>query len=172
MTPNLTFAPDSMVHPGTFGADDVSAAAKPVAISGTDILTVKNLSKIFGPRPERAAELIRQGLGRNEIFEQTGNMVAVNDVSLSVKAGEIFVVMGLSGSGKSTLVRLLNRLIEPTSGQVILEGRDIAPMSTPELRDVRRKKMAMVFQSFALLPNRTVLDNIAYGLEVDRKSVV
>ncbi|MDP9646433.1 quaternary amine ABC transporter ATP-binding protein [Paraburkholderia caledonica] len=166
MTPNLTFAPDSIVHPGTFGADDVSAAAKPVAISGTDILTVKNLSKIFGPKPERAAELIRQGLSRNEIFEQTGNMVAVNDVSLSVKAGEIFVVMGLSGSGKSTLVRLLNRLIEPTSGQVILESRDIAPMSTPELRDVRRKKMAMVFQSFALLPNRTVLDNIAYGLEV------
>ncbi|SKD03147.1 glycine betaine/L-proline transport ATP binding subunit [Burkholderia sp. YR290] len=166
MTPNLTFAPDSMIHPGAFGAEDTSAAAKPVAISGADILTVKNLSKIFGPKPERAAELIRQGLGRNEIFEQTGNMVAVNDVSLSVKAGEIFVVMGLSGSGKSTLVRLLNRLIEPTSGQVILEGRDIAPMSTPELRDVRRKKMAMVFQSFALLPNRTVLDNIAYGLEV------
>ncbi|AXL49967.1 glycine/betaine ABC transporter ATP-binding protein [Paraburkholderia caffeinilytica] len=147
-------------------AEDVAAAVEPVAVSGTGILTVKNLSKIFGPKPERAAELIKQGLGRNEIFEQTGNMVAVNDVSLSVKAGEIFVVMGLSGSGKSTLVRLLNRLIEPTSGQVILEGRDIAPMSTLELRDVRRRKMAMVFQSFALLPNRTVLDNIAYGLEV------
>ncbi|HWT37759.1 MAG TPA: glycine betaine/L-proline ABC transporter ATP-binding protein [Paraburkholderia sp.] len=166
MTPNLTFAPEGVLHPGALQAEDVSALAKPVAVSGTDILTVRNLSKIFGPKPERAAELIRQGLGRNEIFEQTGNMVAVNDVSLSVKAGEIFVVMGLSGSGKSTLVRLLNRLIEPTSGQVILEGRDIAPMSTLELREVRRKKMAMVFQSFALLPNRTVLDNIAYGLEV------
>lgn len=155
-----------MLSPGTMEAEDVAAAVEPVAVSGTGILTVKNLSKIFGPKPERAAELIKQGLGRNEIFEQTGNMVAVNDVSLSVKAGEIFVVMGLSGSGKSTLVRLLNRLIEPTSGQVILEGRDIAPMSTLELRDVRRRKMAMVFQSFALLPNRTVLDNIAYGLEV------
>ncbi|MBB3259749.1 glycine betaine/proline transport system ATP-binding protein [Paraburkholderia bannensis] len=166
MTPNLTFAPQSVLHPGAIGADDVCAAARPAAISSTDILTVKNLSKIFGPKPERAAELVRQGLGRNEIFEQTGNMVAVNNVSLSVKAGEIFVVMGLSGSGKSTLVRLLNRLIEPTSGQVILEDRDIAPMSTNELREVRRKKMAMVFQSFALLPNRTVLDNIAYGLEV------
>jgi ABC-type sugar transport system ATPase subunit len=110
--------------------------------------------------------LLKQGMGRNEVLEQTGNMVAVNNVSLSVRAGEIFVIMGLSGSGKSTLVRLLNRLIEPTSGQVILEGRDIAPMSTLELREVRRKKMAMVFQSFALLPNRTVLDNIAYGLEV------
>jgi glycine betaine/proline transport system ATP-binding protein len=137
-----------------------------MAISGTDILTVRRLSKIFGPKPERAAELVKQGLGRDEIFTRTGNMVAVNDVSLSVKAGEIFVIMGLSGSGKSTLVRLLNRLIEPTSGQVILEGRDIAPMSTLELREVRRKKMAMVFQSFALLPNRTVIDNISYGLEV------
>jgi glycine betaine/proline transport system ATP-binding protein len=166
MAPNLTFAPEGVIHPGAIEADDVSASAKPYAVSATDILTVRNLSKIFGPKPERAAELVKRGLGRNEIFEQTGNMVAVNDVSLSVKAGEIFVVMGLSGSGKSTLVRLLNRLIEPTSGQVILEGRDIAPMSTLELRAVRRKKMAMVFQSFALLPNRTVLDNIAYGLEV------
>lgn len=110
--------------------------------------------------------MMKQGRGRNEIFEATGHMVAVEDVSLDVRAGEIFVIMGLSGSGKSTLVRLLNRLIEPTSGSVVLEGRDIAPMTTTELRDVRRKSMAMVFQSFALLPNRTVLDNIAYGLEV------
>jgi glycine betaine/proline transport system ATP-binding protein len=166
MTPHTTFAPEGVIQPDAIKAEDASAPARPVAAAGTDILTVKNLSKIFGPKPERAAELVKQGLGRNEIFEQTGNMVAVNDVSLTVKAGEIFVVMGLSGSGKSTLVRLLNRLIEPTSGQVILEGRDIAPMSTLELRAVRRKKMAMVFQSFALLPNRTVLDNIAYGLEV------
>ncbi|WP_018432393.1 quaternary amine ABC transporter ATP-binding protein [Paraburkholderia atlantica] len=166
MAQNLTFAPGGVVHPGAINAEDPSAAAKSIAVSGTDILSVRNLSKIFGPKPERAAELVKQGLGRNEIFEKTGNMVAVNNVSLTVKAGEIFVVMGLSGSGKSTLVRLLNRLIEPTSGQVVLEGRDIAPMSTSELREVRRKKMAMVFQSFALLPNRTVLDNIAYGLEV------
>ncbi|MGF6479827.1 quaternary amine ABC transporter ATP-binding protein [Paraburkholderia sp. JPY419] len=166
MAQNLTFAPGDVVHPGAINAEDASAAAKPIAVSGTDILSVKNLSKIFGPKPERAVDLVKQGLGRNEIFEKTGNMVAVNNVSLTVKAGEIFVVMGLSGSGKSTLVRLLNRLIEPTSGQVVLEGRDIAPMSTSELREVRRKKMAMVFQSFALLPNRTVLDNIAYGLEV------
>ena len=166
MAPNLTFAPEGVLHPGAITPDDASPVAKSIAVAGTDILTVRNLSKIFGPKPERAAELVKQGLGRNEIFERTGNMVAVNDVSLSVKSGEIFVVMGLSGSGKSTLVRLLNRLIEPTSGQVILEDRDIAPMSTSELREVRRKKMAMVFQSFALLPNRTVLDNIAYGLEV------
>lgn len=166
MAPNLTFAPEGVLDPRAIRAEGVPSEASAIAASGTDILTVKHLSKIFGPKPERAAELIRQGLGRNEIFAQTGNMVAVNDVSLSVRAGEIFVIMGLSGSGKSTLVRLLNRLIEPTSGQVVLEGRDIAPMSTPELRAVRRKKMAMVFQSFALLPNRTVIDNIAYGLEV------
>lgn len=166
MALNLTFAPRNTVHPGAIKTEDAPSTARPLAISEADILTVRNLSKIFGPKPERAAELMRQGLGRNEIFERTGNMVAVNDVSLSVRAGEIFVVMGLSGSGKSTLVRLLNRLIEPTSGQVVLEGRDIAPMSRLELQAVRRKKMAMVFQSFALLPNRTVLDNVAYGLEV------
>jgi glycine betaine/proline transport system ATP-binding protein len=166
MSPNLTFAPEDVIPPGAINTAATQSVARPVAISGTDILTVRNLSKIFGPKPEVAAQLVKQGLGRDEIFKRTGNMVAVNDVSLNVKAGEIFVIMGLSGSGKSTLVRLLNRLIEPTSGQVVLEGRDIAPMSTLELREVRRKKMAMVFQSFALLPNRTVLDNISYGLEV------
>src|SRR5215469_5696745 len=91
MAPNLTFAPGAVVSPGAFTAEAV-AAAKSVAVAGTDILTVKNLSKIFGPKPERAAELVKQGLGRDEIFEKTGNMVAVNNVSLTVKAGEIFVV--------------------------------------------------------------------------------
>ncbi|WP_114812420.1 quaternary amine ABC transporter ATP-binding protein [Paraburkholderia kururiensis] len=166
MSQNLTFAPDNLMPSSAIDTAAARPAARPVAVSGTDILTVNNLSKIFGSKPEVAAALVKQGLGRDEIFKRTGNMVAVNNVSLNVKAGEIFVIMGLSGSGKSTLVRLLNRLIEPTSGQVILEGRDIAPMSTDELRDVRRKKMAMVFQSFALLPNRTVLDNVSYGLEV------
>ena len=164
MSPNLTFASDEAVYPGEVNSNLTSLAASPA--SANEILTVQNLSKIFGPKPERAAEMLRQGLGRNEIFQQTGNMVAVDNVSLDVRAGEIFVIMGLSGSGKSTLVRLLNRLIEPTSGKVVLEGRDIAPMSTLELREVRRKKMAMVFQSFALLPNRTVIENVSYGLEV------
>lgn len=166
MPPNLTFAPQDVLPAGASNVEVASSVANSMAVSGSEILTVRRLSKIFGPKPERALEMVKQGLGRDEIFQRTGNMVAVNNVSLSVKAGEIFVIMGLSGSGKSTLVRLLNRLIEPTSGQVILEGRDIAPMSTSELREVRRKKMAMVFQSFALLPNRTVLDNISYGLEV------
>jgi glycine betaine/proline transport system ATP-binding protein len=166
MSTSLSFTQNAAVHPGAVKAATASSAAKSIAAAGTELLQVKNLSKIFGPKPERALELMRQGMGRNEIFAQTGNMVAVEDVSLSVRSGEIFVVMGLSGSGKSTLVRLLNRLIEPTSGQVILDGRDIAPMSAAELQAVRRQKMAMVFQSFALLPNRNVLDNVAYGLEV------
>ncbi|MGF6753248.1 quaternary amine ABC transporter ATP-binding protein [Paraburkholderia sp. GAS42] len=165
MSPNLTFASEEAAYPGA-ATSSTSSIVKPVSTPADEILTVQNLSKIFGPKPERAAEMLRQGLGRNEIFQQTGNMVAVDNVSLGVRSGEIFVIMGLSGSGKSTLVRLLNRLIEPTSGKVVLEGQDIAPMSTPELREVRRKKMAMVFQSFALLPNRTVIDNVAYGLEV------
>jgi glycine betaine/proline transport system ATP-binding protein len=166
MTPTLTLAPEAPVLDRASDHAKAALSRAAEASAGTEILQVKNLSKIFGQKPERAAELLRQGHGRNEIFDMTGNMVAVDDVSLSVRAGEIFVIMGLSGSGKSTLVRLLNRLIEPTSGSVILEGRDIAPMSTLELREVRRQKMAMVFQSFALLPNRSVLDNIAYGLEV------
>lgn len=163
---NLTFASAEAVYPSAARIAAAPSVASPMLAVESDILKVQNLSKIFGPKPERAAELLKQGLGRNDIFQKTGNMVAVDNVSLSVRAGEIFVIMGLSGSGKSTLVRLLNRLIEPTAGQVVLEGRDIAPMSGPELREVRRKKMAMVFQSFALFPNRTVIDNVAYGLEV------
>lgn len=131
-------------------------------------IDVKHVYKLFGPQAAhaRVLDLLRSGKRKADVLAETGCNVGLNDVSLGIESGEIFVIMGLSGSGKSTLVRLLNRLIEPTAGQVVLEGRDIAPMSTPELRDVRRQKMAMVFQSFALLPNRTVLDNIAYGLEV------
>ncbi|NDY91792.1 quaternary amine ABC transporter ATP-binding protein [Ideonella livida] len=162
MTSTLTFNQSAAVRPAAGSA----AVARAVPATGADLLQVRNLSKIFGPKPERALQMLREGKGRNEIFEQTGHMVAVNDVSLSVRSGEIFVVMGLSGSGKSTLVRLLNRLIEPSAGQVILEGQDIAAMSAGALQQVRREKMSMVFQSFALLPNRNVIDNVAYGLEV------
>jgi glycine betaine/proline transport system ATP-binding protein len=160
----LTHAGDAAVPAPAVRA--THRAKSSAVATGATLLQVRDLSKVFGPKPERAVELMNRGLGRDEIFKQTGNMVAVENVSLSVKAGEIFVVMGLSGSGKSTLVRLLNRLIEPTTGQVVLEGRDIAPMSAAELQAVRRQKMSMVFQSFALLPNRTVLDNVSYGLEV------
>jgi glycine betaine/proline transport system ATP-binding protein len=129
-------------------------------------VVVQDLYKIFGPNPERAYELIEQGRTKDEVLEETGLTIGVQDASFKVYEGEIFVVMGLSGSGKSTLVRMLNRLIEPTSGNVYLEGKDIAKMSKEELIDIRRKKMSMVFQSFALMPHMSVLENAGFGLEV------
>lgn len=129
-------------------------------------LVVKNLYKIFGDHPDEAMAMVAQGLDKATIFERTGQTLGVNDASFSVEAGEIFVIMGLSGSGKSTLVRLLNRLIEPTAGQVLINGRDIAQMDDRELRELRRKEISMVFQSFALMPHMTVLANTAFGLEL------
>lgn len=130
------------------------------------MLEVKNLFKVFGETPEDAFTLIEQGLNKDQIFEQTGLTVGVKDVSLSINEGEIFVIMGLSGSGKSTLVRLLNRLIEPTRGSVLLKGSDIAHISDYELREVRRQNISMVFQNFALMPHMTVIENTAFGLEL------
>ncbi|GAB6260009.1 glycine betaine/L-proline ABC transporter ATP-binding protein ProV [Photobacterium sp. CCB-ST2H9] len=129
-------------------------------------LEVKNLYKVFGSAPERAFPLLEKGLNKDAIFEETGLTVGVKDASLTIREGEIFVIMGLSGSGKSTLVRLLNRLIEPTHGQVLLDGKDIAKISEEELRTVRRNNISMVFQSFALMPHMTVIDNTAFGLEL------
>ncbi|MBY8090740.1 glycine betaine/L-proline ABC transporter ATP-binding protein ProV [Vibrio fluvialis] len=130
------------------------------------MLEVKNLFKVFGETPEDAFTLIEQGLNKDQIFEQIGLTVGVKDVSLSINEGEIFVIMGLSGSGKSTLVRLLNRLIEPTRGSVLLKGSDIAHISDHELREVRRQNISMVFQNFALMPHMTVIENTAFGLEL------
>ena len=129
-------------------------------------LEVKNLYKIFGEHPKQAFELLKQGLDKEHIFEKTGATVGVQDANLAIEEGEIFVIMGLSGSGKSTLVRLLNRLIEPTRGQVLIDGEDIAVISDQALREVRRKKISMVFQSFALMPHMSVIDNTAFGLEL------
>lgn len=129
-------------------------------------LQVKNLFKIFGKSPRLALELAQQGVDKDQIFERTGQAVGVNDATFDVYEGEIFVVMGLSGSGKSTLVRLLNRLIEPTAGVVAVDGSDIAAMSDEQLRQLRRSDMSMVFQSFALMPHLTVLQNAAFGLEL------
>ncbi len=129
-------------------------------------LEVKNLFKVFGEHPEQAFKLLNKGLDKAAIFKKTGLTVGVQDVSLTINEGEIFVIMGLSGSGKSTLVRLLNRLIEPTRGQVLLDGEDIAAISDDALRQVRRKKISMVFQSFALMPHMSVIDNAAFGLEL------
>ena len=142
-------------------------------MSEQEKLRVENLYKIFGSQPKKALKLLEEGLDKDTIHEQTGMTVGVQDASFTINTGEIFVVMGLSGSGKSTLVRMLNRLIEPTSGHVYLDGQDIAAMSDAELLEVRRKKMSMVFQSFALMPHMNVLENAAYGLEmagVDKKT--
>jgi glycine betaine/proline transport system ATP-binding protein len=129
-------------------------------------LEVKTLYKIFGEQPDKAFKLLEEGDDRAGILQKTGQTLGVHDVNLQIHEGEIFVVMGLSGSGKSTLVRLLNRLIEPTRGQVLIDGEDIAVISDEALRQVRRKKISMVFQSFALMPHLTVLDNAAFGLEL------
>ena len=135
-------------------------------MSEQEKLRVEGLYKIFGPQPKKALKLLDEGLDKDTIHEQTGMTVGVQDASFTINTGEIFVVMGLSGSGKSTLVRMLNRLIEPTSGHVYLDGQDIAAMNDAELLEVRRKKMSMVFQSFALMPHMNVLENAAYGLEM------
>lgn len=129
-------------------------------------IQVENLTKVFGKRPNRAIKLLEQGKSKDEILEETGCTVGVNRSDFSVEAGEIFVIMGLSGSGKSTLVRLLNRLIDPTEGSVWVDGEDLARMDDKGLRKVRREKMSMVFQQFGLFPFRTILDNVAYGLEI------
>ncbi|MFD2230103.1 glycine betaine/L-proline ABC transporter ATP-binding protein ProV [Alkalimarinus sediminis] len=129
-------------------------------------LEVRNLYKIFGDEPKVALKLLEQGVDKDKIFEQTGQTVGVQDASLSINEGEVFVVMGLSGSGKSTLVRLLNRLIEPTKGQVLIDGEDVTAMNEEALRQVRRQKISMVFQSFALMPHLNILDNAAFGLEL------
>ncbi len=130
-------------------------------------LKVQNLYKIFGPQPKKAMKLLSQGLTKDEIFKQTETTVGVQDASFNIHTGEIFVIMGLSGSGKSTMVRMLNRLIEPTAGQVFIDGEDIVGMNNEQLVKMRRAKMSMVFQSFALMPHMTVLQNAAFGLEMD-----
>lgn len=131
-----------------------------------EILSVSNIYKIFGNKPDMAMQMLELGLGKDEIFEKTGQAVGVVDASFSVNKGEIFVIMGLSGSGKSTMVRLLNRLIEPSAGTIRLNGRDITGLSDADLLQVRRKDMSMVFQSFALMPHMTVLENAAFGLSI------
>ena len=127
---------------------------------------VQGLCKVFGTNPKQALDMLAGGATKDEIFARTGQVVGVHDVSFDVQEGEIFVLMGLSGSGKSTLIRLINRLVDPTAGKVLIAGRDIVAARRRELTALRRKDMSMVFQSFALMPQRTVLSNAAFGLEV------
>jgi len=122
--------------------------------------------KIFGEHPKKAMMMIKKGIDKDEIFVRTGMTVGVKDASFEIYEGEIFVVMGLSGSGKSTLVRLLNRLIEPSSGRIEIDGIDITNLNDKELIDIRRKKLSMVFQSFALMPHMNIIDNVSFGLEL------
>lgn len=130
------------------------------------IIEVKQLTKVFGPEGKRALPLLEQGWSKEKIAQEAKLTVGVNKAEFSIQEGEIFVIMGLSGSGKSTLVRLLNRLIEPTAGQVLFKGKDVVKMSPEQLRQFRRKNIGMVFQKFALFPHRSVLANAEYGLEV------
>ncbi|HGD0762260.1 TPA: glycine betaine/L-proline ABC transporter ATP-binding protein [Streptococcus agalactiae] len=132
----------------------------------TNILEVKNLTKIFGKKQKAALEMVKQGKSKTEILEKTGATVGVYDASFEIKEGEIFVIMGLSGSGKSTLVRMLNRLIDPSSGNIYLDGKDIAKMNVEDLRNIRRHDINMVFQNFGLFPHRTILENTEFGLEM------
>ena len=132
----------------------------------TPVLQVSGLTKVFGARERDALRLVADGLGRDEIQRRTGATLAVHDVSFTVERGELFVIMGLSGSGKSTLVRLLNRLIEPSTGTVEVDGRDLRALDDAQLRAVRNEKISMVFQHFALLPHRTVRENAAYALKI------
>ena len=127
---------------------------------------VKDLYKIFGSNPQKAIPLIEEGKTKSEILDDTGSTVGVSQVDFQVEDGEVFVVMGLSGSGKSTLIRCLNRLIEPTQGQIFIDGTDITKTNADELLEIRRKKLAMVFQNFGLLPHRDVLFNVGYGLAI------
>jgi glycine betaine/proline transport system ATP-binding protein len=136
------------------------------------LITVRDLWKVYGPRAERIVGSPEADLPRGELEAVHGNVVAMRDVSLDVAPGEVFVVMGLSGSGKSTLIRCVTRLIEPTAGTVVIEGTDVTKASDDELMQIRRHKVSMVFQHFGLLPHRTLLDNVAFGLElrgVDKK---
>jgi glycine betaine/proline transport system ATP-binding protein len=129
-------------------------------------IKVEYVTKIFGKNTKQALLQLGSGKSKSEILQSTGCTVGVNQASFEVKTGEIFVIMGLSGSGKSTLVRMLNRLIDPTSGKVLIDDQDVVKMSNDELRQVRRNKISMVFQKFALLPHFTILENTAFGLEI------
>ena len=129
-------------------------------------IVCNNIWKVFGPNPKHTLKNLDHSLSRAQVQEQTGHVIGVKDMSFTVEQGETFVVMGLSGSGKSTLVRCLSRLIEPTAGEVLIDGEDVIKMNPNQLTDLRRHKMSMVFQHFGLFPHRRVIDNIAFGLEV------
>jgi glycine betaine/proline transport system ATP-binding protein len=129
-------------------------------------IQLRHVTKVFGPRPGQALRLLDEGADKARILADTGCVVGVADVSLSIEAGEVFVIMGLSGSGKSTLVRHLNRLIDPSRGEILVQGENVLAYGAARLREFRRRDISMVFQGFGLLPHKHVLDNVAYGLRL------
>ncbi len=131
-------------------------------------IEVKNIYKIFGSHPEKILPMVKEGATKEEVRDETDHTVGLDNVSLSIKEGEIFVCMGLSGSGKSTLIRHINRLIDPTSGEVHVDGVDVLSLDSKELLDFRKNSMSMVFQRFGLFPHRTIIENVAFGLEVQK----
>ncbi|MFP4521834.1 MAG: glycine betaine/L-proline ABC transporter ATP-binding protein [Fibrobacterota bacterium] len=135
-------------------------------------IEVKNLNVIFGKHTKKALTLLEKGSGKDDILKETGCTIGVNGAEFNIENGELFVIMGLSGSGKSTLLRCLNRLIDPTSGIVTVDGNDVTAAEEDRLRELRRTEMGMVFQHFGLLPHRTVASNVAFGLEIQGKDPV
>ena len=133
-------------------------------------IEIKNVYKIFGNNPQSVMPMVRDGANKEEVLEQTGHTVGLDNVSLNIEEGETFVCMGLSGSGKSTLIRHLNRLIDPTDGEILVEGTNVMSFNKEQLIDFRRHKMSMVFQRFGLFPHKTVLQNVGYGLEMQGKA--
>jgi glycine betaine/proline transport system ATP-binding protein len=129
-------------------------------------IEVRNISKIFGPRPERWLDKVHGGISKEDLLAESGHTLGLRDISLSIEEGSIFVIMGLSGSGKSTLIRHFNRLIEPSAGQILVDGVDVVTLGKSALEKFRQQKMSMVFQRFGLFPHRTVIENVAYGLKV------
>jgi len=130
-------------------------------------ISIEHVYKIFGEDPQSVLPRVETGASKREILEETGHVVGIRDISLDIASGETFVVMGLSGSGKSTLIRHINRLIEPTAGRILIDGEDVLTLDEKQLRAMRRQKISMVFQRFALLPHKTVLANVMYPLRVD-----
>ena len=133
-------------------------------------IEINNIYKIFGNNPDSVMDMVKGGSTKDEVLEQTGHTVGLDNVSLNIEEGETFVCMGLSGSGKSTLIRHLNRLIDPTAGEIFIDGENVMSFNPQQLIDFRRHKMSMVFQRFGLFPHKTVMQNVGYGLEMQGKS--
>ena len=133
-------------------------------------IEINNVYKIFGPRPDSVLKMVQEGATKEDVLEKTGHTVGLDNVSLKIEEGETFVCMGLSGSGKSTLIRHLNRLIDPTAGEILIDGENVMNFNPEQLIDFRRHKMSMVFQRFGLFPHKTVMQNVGYGLEMQGKS--